>query len=302
MSVAASSSWPVLALLFNALVWGVAWWPFRTLNTLGLHPLWAIVAIYALAAAGIAAWRPQALRQVLQPGPLWILALCSGITNAAFNWAVSIGEVVRVVLLFYLMPLWTVLLARLVLHERLTLHAGVRVLLALAGAMIVLRPPGGTWPLPHGLADWLGLLGGFSFALNSVVLRRVAHRTHEEGRAVAMLLGCVAVAAVSGSVLAMRGLAAWPPGPQMGWLLIVAGLGVVFMLSNLAYQFGAARLPANVTAVVMLTEVLFASISAVLWGNETLAAHTVLGGGLILAAALLAVLGPARFGRARTDP
>jgi len=41
--------------------------------------------------------------------------------------------VVRVVLLFYLMPLWAVLLARLLLHERLTPLASLRVLLALAG-------------------------------------------------------------------------------------------------------------------------------------------------------------------------
>jgi drug/metabolite transporter (DMT)-like permease len=288
---------PALALLFNALVWGVAWWPFRQLNALGLHPLWSIVVIYLLGAAGIAAWRPQALRQILAPGPLWILAACSGITNAAFNWAVSIGEVVRVVLLFYLMPLWTVLLARVVLHERITWHAGLRVALALAGAAIVLRPPGTAWPLPQGLPDGLGLLGGFSFALNGVVLRRVAHRTHEEGRAVAMLLGCVTVAAVMGSLMASRGLVPWPPPPQPGWVLAAVGLGGVFMASNLAYQFGAARLPANVTSVVMLTEVVFATISAVWWGGEALHAHMLLGGALILAAALLAVIGPTRFGR-----
>ena len=39
--------------------------------------------------------------------------LAAGTTNATFNWAVTLGDVVRVVLLFYLMPLWAVLLARL---------------------------------------------------------------------------------------------------------------------------------------------------------------------------------------------
>jgi hypothetical protein len=51
---------------------------------------------------------------------LWVLVLAAGTTNATFNWAVTIGDVVRVVLLFYLMPLWAVLLARLLLKERLT--------------------------------------------------------------------------------------------------------------------------------------------------------------------------------------
>ena len=43
-----------------------------------------------------------------------------------------------------------------------------------------------------------------------------------------------------------------PPPP---WVLGALVLSVLFLLSNLALQYGAARLPANVTAVVMLTEV-----------------------------------------------
>ncbi|HEY9105755.1 MAG TPA: EamA family transporter, partial [Roseateles sp.] len=93
---------PVLALLVNAFVWGVAWWPFRQLQALGLHPLWATTVIYVLSALAIIAWRPGAARQLVREPALWLLVLASGTTNATFNWAVSIGDVVRVVLLFYL--------------------------------------------------------------------------------------------------------------------------------------------------------------------------------------------------------
>ena len=133
-----------LALCVNAFVWGTSWWPFRQLEAAGLHPLWATVMIYALSATLIATLRPQAVGQVLRTPALWVLVLASGTTNAAFNWAVTIGDVVRVVLLFYLMPLWAVLLARWLLHEPLTRRAGLRVLLALAGAAIVLWPDGGS--------------------------------------------------------------------------------------------------------------------------------------------------------------
>jgi drug/metabolite transporter (DMT)-like permease len=63
---------------------------------------------------------------------------------------------------------------------------------------------------------------------------------------------------------------------------------LVFLVSNLALQFGAARLPAHVTAVVMLSEVLFASVSAVLWGDGRLTTPLWAGGALIVAAAVLA--------------
>jgi drug/metabolite transporter (DMT)-like permease len=67
-------------------------------------------------------------------------------------------------------------------------------------------------------------------------------------------------------------------------------MGVAFLLSNLSLQYGATRLPANVTSVVMLSEVLFASASAVAWGAGTLSAPLWIGGGLIVLAALLATL------------
>ncbi|WP_119153142.1 DMT family transporter [Caldimonas tepidiphila] len=288
---AAPLALPVLALMFNAFVWGVSWWPFRTLQDLGLHPLWSTVLIYLVAVLGIAAWRPRALREALSVPALWVLVLASGTTNAAFNWAVSIGDVVRVVLLFYLMPLWAVVLARLLLGERLTPLSVARVALALGGAAIVLRPEGQGLPLPQGLADWLGLLGGFAFALNNVMLRREGHRPQEQ-RALAMFVGGALVAGLVASLLVGAGRASWPPLPQAAWLLPALLLAVAFLLSNLALQYGAARLPANVTAVVMLVEVVFASVSAVLLGSAVLGGATLLGGALILAAAALSWLEP----------
>ncbi len=286
---------PALALTLNALVWGTSWWPFRQLEALGLHPLWATVLIYAVAVAVIGALRPRAIGQVLRTPALWVLVLAAGTTNAAFNWAVVIGDVVRVILLFYLMPLWAALLARLVLHEPLTRAAGVRVLLALAGAAIVLWPPGASgWaalPLPRSLPDWLGVLGGFSFALNNVMLRREAQRP-EEGRAMAMFGGGAVVAGVLAAALAWRGEIGTVPALAPAWAIGVLALALLFLAGNLALQYGASRLPANVTSVVMLTEVVFASVSALALGGGTLSVQLALGGGLILAAALLAAYGP----------
>jgi drug/metabolite transporter (DMT)-like permease len=295
MPISRTALWPALALTLNAFVWGTSWWPFRQLEARGLHPLWATVLIYATAMTVIIALRPRAVGQVLRAPALWVLVLASGTTNAAFNWAVTIGDVVRVVLLFYLMPLWAVLLARLLLHEALTRLAALRVALALAGAAIVLWPPGATgWaalPLPRTLPDWLGILGGFSFALNNVMLRREAQRP-EEGRALAMFSGGMLVAGVLALGLAQAGHVPGLPSAAPAWVAGVAGLAGLFLAGNLALQYGAARLPANVTAVVMLTEVLFAAASALALGGGTLSAPLLAGGGLILLAALLSARAP----------
>jgi drug/metabolite transporter (DMT)-like permease len=280
---------PVAALLFNALVWGVSWWPFRQLDALGLHSLWATAQAYVLASALVVAWRPTAWREAVSSPGLWLLALASGITNAAFNWGVTVGEVVRVVLLFYLMPVWAALLARLLLREPLSAAVLVRVAMALAGAAIVLSPGNGTWAGPLALADWLGLVGGFGFALTNVILRREAARP-DAARALAMFVGAVGVAGGLAVVLAGAGTVAAPPAPAPAWVIGTAALALALLAGNLALQYGAARLPAAATAVILLTEVLFATLSAVWLGDEVLTARKLAGGALIIGAALLASL------------
>ena len=278
------------ALLLNALVWGVSWWPFRALQAQGLHPLWATAIVYSLAVAVIGLrWR-SSWRQLLTTPSLWWLVLAAGGTNAAFNWAVSIGDVVRVVLLFYLMPLWAVLLARWLLNERLTRLAALRVALGLVGAAIV------RWP-QHGevaatglsLADGLAILGGFCFALNNVMLLRESHRP-PAARAMAMFLGGMVVAGALALLLGTAGGVPWPPAPSLSWVPIAVALGFAFLVANLCLQLGAGRLRANVTAVVMLSEIVFASVSAALLASQQFTAPLWIGGGLILGAALLAAL------------
>ena len=284
----ARSAGPVLALLVNAFVWGVSWWPFRQLQALGLHPLWATTIVYVLSSVAIVAWRPAALRQFLRSPALWLIFLGSGATNATFNWSVSIGDVVRVVLLFYLMPLWSLLLARLVLNERLTASALVRVAMALCGAALVLSQ--GVGATRGGLLpDVLAVLGGFAFALNNVRLKREAARP-EEGRALAMFLGGSVVAGTAALALSTSGAAGvqWPVASWV-WVMPALGLALAFMASNLCLQYGAARLSAAATAVVMPCEVLFAALTSVWWGGAMLHATVLAGGTLILAAALASV-------------
>ena len=287
--------------MFNALVWGLSWWPFRQLEGQGIHPLWATVLVYVPTAVVIAAVRPRAVGQLLRSRSLWVVMLAAGATNAAFNWATVVGDVVRVVLLFYLMPLWSVLLARWILKESLTPVAGIRMVLALVGAGIVLGAPmaGGlpALPLPQSLADWLGVLGGFCFALNNVMLKRSAHLP-EEGRVLAMFVGGAVVAGLLALGLSGQGSIGWPLSSGANWpWWVPAGvltLSTLFLCSNLALQFGAVRLPVEVSSVLMLSEVLFASVSAALLGAGQITGRLLLGGALIVLTAVWAAREPAR--------
>src|SRR5690606_14206016 len=75
---------------------------------------------------------------------------------------------------------------------------------------------------------------------------------------------------------------AWP------WVFGTVGFGLLMVLANAAWQYGAARLPVQVSSVVMLSEVFFATASAVLLAGEMLTPNVIAGGALILAAAVWA--------------
>lgn len=275
------------ALLLNALIWGLSWWPFRWLDAHGLHPLWSTAAVYGAALVLTVARQPgDALAALRQPALLGLLA-SSGLTNACFNWGVSIGEVVRVVLLFYLMPVWSMLLARWWLGEALRPVAVALAMLALAGAMLILWEPGAGLPMPASLGDWLGLAGGVGFAMTNVLLRRQAHDA-PGARAAAMFAGGMLIPATVALIAGGLGHPVPLPRPDAQAWLPLGVFAAAFMLANLALQFGAARLPARVTAVVMLSEVVFAAVSAAWLAGEMPGHRALIGAALILGASLLA--------------
>lgn len=284
----------VLALAFNALVWGLSWWPLRQLDADGLHPLWATACVFSLATVVLTLISPSGWRHFQQHPQLWWLMAASGLTNVGFNWAVTTGDVVRVVLLFYLMPTWSLLLAWWLLGERPTRGALARLGLALLGVILVLKTPDSPLPLPQDLPDVLALLSGFCFALTNIWLLRLQHAS-ESSRMLAMFgggafmaLACAVLATWTGVIPALNVLQPNMAQAATTWAPYVAGLSVAFLVSNFTLQYGAARLSAHATAMVMMSEVVFASVSSVALGASALTWRIGLGGGMIVLAALLA--------------
>jgi threonine/homoserine efflux transporter RhtA len=86
-------------------------------------------------------------------------------------------------------------------------------------------------------------------------------------------------------------VAVWTSKKVSDWLwvaLAAVGLALLLLASNLSLQFGAARLAASTTALVMLSEIVFATLSSVALGASELSTRKLLGGLLIVLAAALA--------------
>jgi drug/metabolite transporter (DMT)-like permease len=185
------------------------------------------------------------------------------------------------------MPAWSVLFAWLLLDERPTRWSLLRLALALCGVALVLKTPEMDWPWPSSLLDYLALLGGASFALVNVLLRKLAYVPDSE-RTSAMFAGGMLVTAVAAAIGVPSGVVSVPS--DVSWWPYALGLSRLLLAANASLQYGAARLPASTTALVMLSEIVFAALSSVALGASELSERKLLGGALIVLAAFLATM------------
>lgn len=275
---------PTLALLAGASFWGVVWYPFRLLNQAGVDGLWATLFTYGLALiVGIAVFPRHALA-ALRITPLSLLmGLAIGWSNLAYVLAVLEGEVMRVLLLFYLAPLWTPPFARLLLGERLN-GAGLAVMaLALVGAGIMLWRPELGVPWPRGRAEWYGLAAGVLFALGNVLVRRLEAMS-DASKSIVIWTGVAFAALVHLPQSGVSADRAW--SLALGHAPMIAAIGATLAAMGLALQYGLSRLPANRAIVILLSELVVAAVAAYFLAGESLRAADWLGGTLIVSATL----------------
>lgn len=278
---------PVLSLLLAATMWGTFWYPLRLFEGLGLSGLWSAALIYtgALLIGLVPAWRARHGFR-LSPGALLLLALAAGWTNTGFILAMLEGTVARALLLFYLAPLWGILLAWPVLGERPARLSIMGVGLALAGALFMVWEPKVGWPLPNDAADWYALTAGMAFGTMNVLVRRA--------RSVPLPIR-LEVAWSGVLIVALSGIALYQPvvpAIEPDILLSAMAFGAVFMvIMTLATQYGVTRMPIQRSAVILFVEVLVGAVTAWLLAGEVLTMREWLGGVMILGAVYLAVVG-----------
>ncbi len=275
---------PAWALLAGAALWGVLWYPYRLLARAGIDGLWSTFFTYGLTLLLGALLFPRHARVLRRIPPLALLmGLAIGWSNLAYVLGILEGEVMRVLLLFYLAPLWTVPIARVVLHEKLDRSGFVVMALAFAGAMTMLWHPQTGFPWPSARAEWLGLAAGLLFALGNVLVRKLAAMTDAE-KSIVIWAGVTVAALIHLPASALGAERAWSLAWDEG--VLIAGIAVALVGMGLLLQYGLSRIPANRAIVILLFELVVAAIAAYYLSGETLRLQDWIGGALIVSASL----------------
>ncbi len=283
------NTFAVFGLLFGAASWGVIWYPYRLMAESGVAGAASSFYTYSIALLLGGALFVRHWRGILaQPKSIIWLSLVAGWTNLSYVMAVIDGEVMRVMLLFYLSPVWTLILAHFWLKEKTRLAGYIAIAVSILGAFIMLYDTKmSSFPMPRNVSEWLALSAGISFALTNVITRKSSHLSIR-AKSVAVWAGVVVV-----SLMLMPFLSSPFPAPSFfsvtHWV-IMALIGLLLVAVTLCVQYGVTQIAATRAAVIFLFELVVAAIASYYLAHEAMTWNEWLGGGMIVTAALISAL------------
>lgn len=281
--------YPVLVLVTASVLWGLTWLPLKYFGGFGLQGVTVTLVAHGSVGVLAVAWLARRFgRWRAQWKGLLALCACGGVANLAFATAVVEGEVVRVMVLFYLLPAWGVLGGWLLLDERIDGWRGLSVAGALGGAVLILGGPR-VLTEPPSSSDVLAVLSGLALAMNNVLFRKLSGLEVLD-KIAGMFAGCLVLALA----LTLLGLGPLPQGVSLVVWLELAAFGLIGLsVATAGTQWGVSHMEAGKSSVLIIMELVTAVLSAALVNGTRLSTLEWIGGALVVAASLIEARRPA---------
>jgi len=268
----------LLIIFLASSFWGVLWVPMRHIEAMGLSGLWVVVLFHFLPAL---AMLPLIVRTAPSLRRDWARAAVAGALMGAgfalYALGLVVASVTKTVILFYMTPIWSTVIAYFVLRERAGWGRWLAIAAALVGCALVTGV--NRDELRFDLADLLGLLSGLFWALGSVMIRRYDGLNFVHVSFLQYLFG--------GIMALLAALYLGDPIPQLNAFLqaippaFLASV-VVFLPSVLLIFRIMQYVSPGLVGILMLSEALVAAVSAAFWLGETLSSTQWIGVGAIL--------------------
>ncbi len=260
----------------------MVWFPYRILNDAGISGVQSSLLSFSFALIPALFFYRLDDFSSLKNKFFWIYAFVGGVTNLSYVLAVIEGELVRVMLLFFLSPVWTIPFSYLLLKEKIYAKNLLAALLSLVGAFIVL------WDSDLFLSnlnqsDFYALLAGLGFALTNVLARYFKNLSVKE-KSYSIWVGVVFTALFISIYFNMNFNFQLI---EINSLLILLLLGLTLLVTTMIVQLGLTLIESVRASPIFLFEIVVAGVSAYYLANETLGFQDFAGGVFIVAGVLI---------------
>lgn len=277
-----------LACAYAGAAWGLFWIPLRQLEEVAVTGAWPSVLFFGVPMIIVAPlllfrWR-SIVAGCLRPQ---LIGLVCGCAIAIYANSVIYTEVVRAMLLYYMTPVWSILLARVWLGERITASQVVAIVIGVAGMMAILHVDNG-FPWPRNLGDWFGLASGVVWAVGAVLMRETPNY-----HAVDLTWSFLFWSAVASLAMAFMPFAPSPPAmanviDSIPWL--APATLVIVVPALFAVMWGAPKLNPGVVGLLFMTEITVGAVTAALWAGEPFGIREITGVILISLAGVVEIV------------
>ncbi len=281
---------PHAAILLSALLWGTLWIPLREINESGASGAAATAMSFLLGLVILLPFAMVKARRILAGGwPLAASGFFLAVSIAFYAEGMVRGEVARVLLLFYLTPVWSTLLARLMLKQPITRRRVATIVFGLAGLAVILGDETGI-PVPRGVADWMGLASGVAWGLALVYIQRTASRRNFD-RIFAAFIFLAPVYYLMTLLPGSRVSVGMEGALLTDWAMMLVALALIWLLPVVGLTvYGASRLDPGRVAIFLMLEIVIGLASAAWLLDEPFGAREIIGATLIGAAMLAEVV------------
>ena len=280
------------ASLYAGVVFGIYWIPLRALETAGFPGIWASVALNAIPFVLVLPTLALRAANICRHGRRFhVGCLLLGLAYALYASAFLFTQVINVIVLYYLLPLWGFLLARAVTGEAITPTRWLAMLLGFLGIFFIFGAFDGL-PLPRNGGDWMALASGFLWAAGSLLLLLDRDGTPIDC-GIAFVFWGTLCATLLATIASLYGVLPPPRPPNLNllfWLLPVAVLVVI--PASFATVYGPMVLNPGVVGLLFMTEISVGTITAAILTDEPFAAPQLLGIFCVSVAGLLEILWP----------
>ena len=276
-----------MAGVYSGLIFGIYWIPLRALENSGLHGLWATFVFNATPLLFVLPVILYRSRGILTGGYRFhICAMLMGLGYVFYASAFLYTEVVRAILLFYLMPIWGFLLARVSTGDAITPVRWLSMALGLGGMLVIFNVDTGI-PLPKNIGDWMALISGILWAVASLMLL-----TNKGGNtlnyATMFLFWATLFSGVMALLASQQGVLAFPEWSALKTIYywIIPFALIVLIPAAVATVFGPAHLNPGIVGLLFMTEISVATATAAWLAGEPFGIREVIGIALITLAGL----------------
>ena len=289
--VTSSTHKPEILVALAAAIWGLFWIPLRMFEEQGLTAEWATLSQFV---TPLVCMLPLALYRLILRKPIGIdqfaTGILVGVAFALYCESLLLTDVVRALILFYVMPAWGTLVEVFLMGRRFTLARALALILSISGLLCILGI-GGDFSLALNAGDIMALLSGVSFTFGAMRIRQSESISIFEQLFAFFFFGSIVAAG-----LTLLPLEAHGPAPSwqtvaavLPWLLVMA-LGFLIPVMWGIY-YGSQFVDPGRLGILLQLEAIVGISSAALFAGEPFGWREGIGAILVVSAGVTEVFG-----------